>query len=53
MLTSAIDQALQHLRSAVLLPEGVDLTDARLLECFVSRKSPRRLSGGPVPRSAC
>ena len=43
MPTNSTDQVLQYLRSVVLLPEGADLTDGQLLECFVSRKEPAAL----------
>ena len=37
-MTSPMSKVIQHLRSAWLLPEGADLTDGQLLECFVSRR---------------
>jgi RNA polymerase sigma factor (sigma-70 family) len=37
MPTTPISEVIQRLRS-VLLPEGADLTDGQLLECFVSRR---------------
>jgi RNA polymerase sigma factor (sigma-70 family) len=42
MPTSPISEVIQRLRSA-LLPEGADLTDGQLLECFVSRREPAAL----------
>ena len=36
MATSKLSEVIQQLRRAVLLREGADLTDAELLECFVS-----------------
>jgi RNA polymerase sigma factor (sigma-70 family) len=39
MPTSPISEVIQHLRS-VWLSGGADLTDAQLLECFVSRREP-------------
>jgi RNA polymerase sigma factor (sigma-70 family) len=37
-MTTQMSKVIQHLRSACLLPEGADLTDGQLLECFVSRR---------------
>jgi RNA polymerase sigma factor (sigma-70 family) len=37
-MTTQMSKVIQHLRSAWLLPEGADLTDGHLLECFVSRQ---------------
>src|SRR6516164_7908751 len=42
MPTSAINGVIQYLRST-LVPEGADLTDAQLLEGFVSRREPAAL----------
>src|SRR5262245_21084466 len=38
MAINQISEALQHLRSAALLPDGAGLTDAQLLEGFLSRR---------------
>src|SRR5437660_2377479 len=43
MPTNPMSEVLQHLRSALLLPEGGDLSDGQLLECFVSRREPAAL----------
>jgi RNA polymerase sigma factor (sigma-70 family) len=43
MPTSPINAVFQHLRSLLLLPEGAELTDTQLLECFVSRREPAAL----------
>src|SRR5215831_11467832 len=43
MATSPMSEVIQHLRSALRLPEGADLTDGQLLECFVSRREPAAL----------
>src|SRR5262245_59396150 len=43
MATSPMREVIQHLRSALRLPEGADLTDGQLLECFVSRREPAAL----------
>jgi RNA polymerase sigma factor (sigma-70 family) len=42
MPTTPMSEVIQRLRSA-LLPEGADLTDGQLLECFVSRREPAAL----------
>ncbi len=38
MAASAMNRVIQHLRKAALLREGVDLTDAQLLDSYVSRR---------------
>jgi RNA polymerase sigma factor (sigma-70 family) len=58
MATSVMDQVLQHLRSVLLLPEGADLTDGQLLECFLSRQEPAALEAlmrrhGPMVWGVC
>jgi RNA polymerase sigma factor (sigma-70 family) len=40
MPTSPMSEVLEQLRSVLLLPQGADLTDGQLLECFVSRREP-------------
>jgi RNA polymerase sigma factor (sigma-70 family) len=57
MPTSPMSEVLQYLRSA-LLAEGADLTDAQLLECFVSRREPAALEAlvrrhGPMVWGVC
>lgn len=37
MPANPMSEVIQHLRT-ILLPEGADLTDGQLLECFVSRR---------------
>jgi hypothetical protein len=37
MSTGPMDSVVEHLRRAVLLPEGAGLRDAELLGCFVER----------------
>jgi RNA polymerase sigma factor (sigma-70 family) len=38
-----MSEALQRLRSALRLPDGEDLTDAQLVECFADRRDPAAL----------
>jgi RNA polymerase sigma factor (sigma-70 family) len=57
MPTSAINGVIQYLRST-LVPEGADLTDAQLLEGFVSRREPAALEAlvrrhGPMVWGVC
>jgi RNA polymerase sigma factor (sigma-70 family) len=57
MPTSAINGVIQYLRST-LVPEGAHLTDAQLLECFVSRREPAALEAlvrrhGPMVWGVC
>jgi RNA polymerase sigma factor (sigma-70 family) len=57
MPTSPISEVIQHLRS-VCLPGGADLTDGRLLECFVSGREPAALEAlvrrhGPMVWGVC
>jgi RNA polymerase sigma factor (sigma-70 family) len=57
MPTSPINEVIQYLRSS-LLPEGADLTDGQLLECFVSRREPAALEAlvrrhGPMVWGVC
>ena len=40
MPTNPMSAVIQCLRSLLRLPEGVDLTDGQLLECYVSRQEP-------------
>jgi RNA polymerase sigma factor (sigma-70 family) len=52
-----MSEVLHYLRST-LLPEGADLTDGQLLECFVSRREPAALEGlvrrhGPMVWGVC
>jgi RNA polymerase sigma factor (sigma-70 family) len=42
MTTNPISDVLQHLRG-LLRPDGAELTDGQLLECFVSRREPTAL----------
>src|SRR5262245_39286113 len=42
-MTTQLSKVIQHLRSALRLREGADLTDGQLLECFVSRREPAAL----------
>src|SRR4051812_11861462 len=37
-MTTPVSKVLRHLRSALLLRDGADLTDGQLLECFVSHQ---------------
>jgi RNA polymerase sigma factor (sigma-70 family) len=58
MPTSQISEVIQYLRSTSLLPEGADLTDGQLLECFVSRREPAALEAlvrrhGPMVWGVC
>ena len=58
MATSQINKVLQHLRSALLLPPGVEPTDEQLLECFVERREPAALEAllrrhGPMAWGVC
>ncbi len=58
MPTSAMSEVIQRLRSVLLLPEGADLTDGQLLECFVSRQEPAALEAlvrrhGPMVWGVC
>jgi RNA polymerase sigma factor (sigma-70 family) len=58
MPASHISDVVQYLRSATLLPEGADLTDGQLLECFVSRREPAALEAlvrrhGPMVWGVC
>ena len=57
MPTSPMSEVVQYLRST-LLPEGADLTDGQLLECFVSRREPAALEAlvrrhGPMVWGVC
>ncbi len=57
MPTSPINEVIQYLRST-LVPEGADLTDGQLLECFVSRRDPAALEAlvcrhGPMVWGVC
>jgi len=52
-----MSEVIQYLRST-LLPEGPDLTDGQLLECFVSRREPAALEAlvrrhGPMVWGVC
>src|SRR5205823_4490673 len=38
MATNPMSKVIQHLRRAVLLREGVGLTDGQLLGCFIGRR---------------
>jgi RNA polymerase sigma factor (sigma-70 family) len=58
MPTSPMNEVIQYLRSAGLLPDGVDLTDGQLLECFVTRREPAALEAlvwrhGPMVWGVC
>jgi RNA polymerase sigma factor (sigma-70 family) len=57
MPTSPMSEVIQYLRST-LLPEGPDLTDGQLLECFVCRREPAALEAlvqrhGPMVWGVC
>jgi RNA polymerase sigma factor (sigma-70 family) len=57
MGTNPMSEVIQYLRST-LLPDGADLTDAQLLECFVSRREPAALEAlvrrhGPMVWGVC
>jgi RNA polymerase sigma factor (sigma-70 family) len=57
MPTSSINGVIQYLRST-LVPEGPELTDAQLLECFVSRREAAPLEAivrrhGPMVWGVC
>ena len=57
MPTSPMSEVVQYLRST-LLPEGADLTDGQLLECFVARREPAALEAlvrrhGPMVWGVC
>ncbi len=57
MPTSPINEVIQYLRGA-LRPEGADLTDGQLLECFLSRREPAALEAlvrrhGPMVWGVC
>jgi RNA polymerase sigma factor (sigma-70 family) len=57
MATSPMSEFIRHLRSA-LLPDGADLTDGHLLECFVSGREPAALEAlvhrhGPMVWGVC
>jgi RNA polymerase sigma factor (sigma-70 family) len=43
MPSGPMNEVIQYLRNALLLPEGTDRTDGQLLECFVSRRDPTAL----------
>ena len=58
MATSRISEVLQHLRRAVLLPEGAGLSDGDLLEAFISRRDEAALAAlvrrhGPMVWGVC
>jgi RNA polymerase sigma factor (sigma-70 family) len=58
MTTSKLREVIQHLRRAVLLREGADLTDGQLLECFVSCQEAAALEAlvrrhGPMVWGVC
>lgn len=57
MPISPINEVVHYLRST-LVPEGADLTDGQLLECFVSRREPAALEAlvrrhGPMVWGTC
>jgi RNA polymerase sigma factor (sigma-70 family) len=57
-MTTQMSKVVQHLRSALLLREGAELTDGQLLECFVNRREPAALEGlvrrhGPMVWGVC
>jgi RNA polymerase sigma factor (sigma-70 family) len=57
MLTSPVSEVIRYLRSS-LRPDGADLTDGQLLECFVSRREPAALEvlvrrHGPMVWGVC
>jgi RNA polymerase sigma factor (sigma-70 family) len=57
-MTTAISKVIHHLRSALLLRDGADLTDGQLLECFVSRQEAAALEAlvrrhGPMVWGVC
>jgi RNA polymerase sigma factor (sigma-70 family) len=58
MATNPVSKVIQHLRSAARLGEGVDRTDAQLLDCFVSRREQAALETlvrrhGPMVWGVC
>jgi RNA polymerase sigma factor (sigma-70 family) len=58
MAASKLSEVIEHLRRAVLLREGADLTDGQLLECFVSCQEPAALEAlvrrhGPMVWGVC
>jgi RNA polymerase sigma factor (sigma-70 family) len=57
-MTIQMNLAIQHLRSALLLREGAELTDGQLLESFVSRREGTALEAlvrrhGPMVWGVC
>ena len=57
-MTTQMSKVIQHLRSALLMREGADTTDAQLLDCFVSRREPAALEAlvrrhGPMVWGVC
>src|SRR5215831_16853606 len=57
-MTTQMSRVIQHLRSALLLREGTDLTDGQLLECCVRRREPAALEAlvrrhGPMVWGVC
>src|SRR6516164_4379312 len=57
MPTSPMNEVIHYLRST-LLPDGADLTDGQLLECFVGRRDPAALEAlvrrhGPMVWGVC
>src|SRR5215472_14050652 len=58
MPTSPMSEVIRYLRSLLRLPEGADLTDGQLLECFVSRRETAALEAlvrrhGPMVWGVC
>jgi RNA polymerase sigma factor (sigma-70 family) len=58
MATSQMSEVLQHLRRAVLLPDGERLTDGQLLEDYISRRTEGALAAlvgrhGPMVWGVC
>jgi hypothetical protein len=58
MATRAMNEVIEHLRRAVLLQDGAGLTDAQLLEDFISHREAAALAvlvrrHGPMVWGAC
>jgi hypothetical protein len=58
MATSQMSEVIQHLRRAVVLPDGAGMTDGQLLTCFVERREEAALTAlvkrhGPMVWGVC